>query len=349
MAEPRQPLGIRKEGTGVICGSPTPLWRFPAETYKRGSSSIDPEILAWLRPAKLKRRKIKPAAVDQSWEAVERAVQMRLNNLAKTPRRPPMMKPRMTPHTLATDEATRGRDDAARHARQEEADRRLAQRLQRAEETAAAEFAGRRRSGGGSSSQARRPAARPIQRQPSASSASPRGSAAARAAAESGDVAGANAPGSAEKWLAMMREREEKMAAAKQRSSPTLGADEAALLEGEGGAQCMVCCESVELLLCRGYREASDSDGKASIGHILCRPCLERWHLAKNELLEANGQLPKSRRECPVCKSELRGSSMRADKDQCMGLRKLQGTWPAEPEDEEEEEEEEEGEEDETM
>ena len=139
MAEPRQPLGIRKEGTGVICGSPTPLWRFPAETYKRGSSSIDPEILAWLRPAKLKRRKIKPAAVDQSWEAVERAVQMRLNNLAKTPRRPPMMKPRMTPHTLATDEATRGRDDAARHARQEEADRRLAQRLQRAEETAAAE------------------------------------------------------------------------------------------------------------------------------------------------------------------------------------------------------------------
>ena len=126
MAEPRQPLGIRKEGTGVICGSPTPLWRFPAETYKRGSSSIDPEILAWLRPAKLKRRKIKPAAVDQSWEAVERAVQMRLNNLAKTPRRPPMMKPRMTPHTLATDEATRGRDDAARHARQEEADRRTA-------------------------------------------------------------------------------------------------------------------------------------------------------------------------------------------------------------------------------
>ena len=91
MAEPRQPLGIRKEVTGVICGSPTPLWRFPAETYKRGSSSIDPEILAWLRPAKLKRRKIKPAAVDQSWEAVERAVQMRLNNLAKTPRRPPMM------------------------------------------------------------------------------------------------------------------------------------------------------------------------------------------------------------------------------------------------------------------
>ena len=36
----------------------------------------------------------------------------------------------------------------------------------------------------------------------------------------------------------------------------------------------------------------------------------------------------RARRECPVCKCELRGSSMRADTKQCMGLRKLVHTWP---------------------
>ena len=43
-------------------------------------------------------------------------------------------------------------------------------------------------------------------------------------------------------------------------------------------------------------------------------------------------QIGSSRRECPVCKTTLTtSSSMRADSESCMGLRKLGATWPAEP------------------
>ena len=66
------------------------------------------------------------------------------------------------------------------------------------------------------------------------------------------------------------------------------------------------------------------------MGHVLCQHCIERWFKAKNQLRDAEGLAVRSRRECPVCKTELRlTGEMRQDAaNYHLGLQKVPGTWP---------------------
>ena len=81
------------------------------------------------------------------------------------------------------------------------------------------------------------------------------------------------------------------------------------------------------LLLCYGDRAAGDAAGVGENAHHLCKPCLDKWFSAHNELRVGVGLLPQSRHTCPVCRCVLRGSSLRSS-NYCLGLRKLRETWP---------------------
>lgn len=128
----------------------------------------------------------------------------------------------------------------------------------------------------------------------------------------------------------------------KQKVPPQVEAAEEAAAEESEKLICSVCMDATErLVLCRGYREANMDDGIAELGHALCVVCVERWRSAQNELRAMKGLLPKSRRECPVCRSGMRQSSaMRNDGTHVFGLCKIASTWPMVPEVEESSEEE---------
>ena len=198
---------------------------------------------------------------------------------------------------------------ASQQRQQMEADRRMALRLQRAEEDGAMRVSHVPRGRA-----APRPTVRPAAQTARTTSAHEVGA----ASAVSSEVAA--------RWRAYFASRQ-------QEPPDRVGTADGSGSDASGPCasgmeRCMICDGKEELLLCRGYREADEDDGRATDGHMLCRGCLERWHVAKNELLELNNQPPRSRRECPVCKTELRSSSMRSDKQQCMGLRKI-GAWAA--------------------
>ena len=351
----------------MLCGSSRPLWRFsrkveavPSEarrsshdspsSRKRRMPLIDPGVWDWLEPAKRPKTTPPPKTTMKCLACRGRHRAHTCGRRAHEQRAYKVYQESMREQELIEDEWIAEEDTPPRHYRQTvqhrrpgasrsvggadgasdaplavrrqlELDRRLAMRLQRAEENRGGRARAprrdvdrRRAQQGGGQGHAR------SQRAGTSSSA-------ARSHEDSSVfVPDAAAIAEWRAYFATQAANRERQAAAS--ASPTNGGSSAGDEACEVGACCMVCTESRELLLCRGYREASECDGRATDGHVLCRSCVERWHVAKNELLEANGELPRSRRECPVCKTELRSSTnMRADSDHCLGLRKLLHTW----------------------
>ena len=97
--------------------------------------------------------------------------------------------------------------------------------------------------------------------------------------------------------------------------------------DNDGSDRCVICRGKEKLLLCYGDRAPGADGGRADNAHHLCKTCLDKWFSAHNELRVANGQLPQSRHDCPVCRCVLRGSSLRSG-SHILGLRKLNETWP---------------------
>lgn len=319
-----------KAPTVLLCGSSTPLWRFPsvrtASTTKR--PGLDPELLAWLRPQKRQRKHVPrpppapptPPAPRPKYNLAVRSGRPHDPSCPACRGRhrrhtcsdaPPYIEERSTPQTQLAEDASCDEQPACpparkpRYSQQLQSDRRMALQLQREEEQAAiAEGASiraaRRASRSGLSSSASR---------------SSRRHEAARG--------GAGGP-SAVPYALSSPYSSSCTTSARYHLADDL--DEVA-----GRDTCTVCYGSMELLLCRGHREASESSGRATEGHIVCASCVTRWHLSKNELLAQNGLLQRSRRECPVCKCELRCSSMRdgGGLHHFNGLEKLLETWEA--------------------
>ena len=102
--------------------------------------------------------------------------------------------------------------------------------------------------------------------------------------------------------------------------------------DGDGELQtgrCLIYGCKRQLLYCYGHKDVGSSTGCAEEGHIVCADCLERWYLSQNELREERGLRPACRPQCPVCRCELRATSMavRNDDEYFMGLQKVEGTW----------------------
>ena len=99
---------------------------------------------------------------------------------------------------------------------------------------------------------------------------------------------------------------------------------------GEGLARCCILGCTEQLLQCNGQKHAGCEVGCAENWHVICAPCLDRWHSSQAALRDKFGLSKQNRRTCPVCKAELRaaGSTMRGVADQyAMGLQKVAGTW----------------------
>ena len=99
---------------------------------------------------------------------------------------------------------------------------------------------------------------------------------------------------------------------------------------GEGLARCCILGCTEQLLQCNGQKHAGCEVGCAENWHVICAPCLDRWHSSQAALRDKFGLSKQTRRTCPVCKAELRaaGSTMRGVADQyAMGLQKVAGTW----------------------
>ena len=107
---------------------------------------------------------------------------------------------------------------------------------------------------------------------------------------------------------------------------------------GDGGPasrmseQCCINLCSHQLLRCFGQKSGVASAlGCAEESHVICAPCLERWFASHNLLRQQHGLQPQTRRQCPVCKCDLRaaGSATRADvhAQYRLGLLKVEGSW----------------------
>ena len=135
--------------------------------------------------------------------------------------------------------------------------------------------------------------------------------------------------------IADARARSEAMAV----SVPTIPHASSSSVEFVGGSEdetlldwserCSINGCQKQLLLCHGQKDAGSKIGCAATGHLICSPCLDRWFVAQRSLLIEAGLQPRSRRECPICKTTLRavGSDVRSDDLYYMGLRKLEDTW----------------------
>ena len=88
-----------------------------------------------------------------------------------------------------------------------------------------------------------------------------------------------------------------------------------------------MCKDRERLLLCFGERDAGEAGGKAERAHRVCKTCLDRWFKAHNELRASVGLTQRSRHSCPICRAQLRGSSLRSSRF-CLGLLKVLETWP---------------------
>jgi len=102
--------------------------------------------------------------------------------------------------------------------------------------------------------------------------------------------------------------------------------------DGESALQtdrCLIYGCKRQLLRCFGRKDIGSSTGCAEEGHIVCADCMERWFRSQNELREERGLRPVCRPHCPVCRCELRATSMavRNDDEYFMGLHKVDGTW----------------------
>ena len=95
------------------------------------------------------------------------------------------------------------------------------------------------------------------------------------------------------------------------------------------GATCEILGCRRQLLHCFGVKDVGSAVGSAENGHVICLPCLERWHSSQNELLEKQSMPPLSRLACPICKTELRSAigEVRGDGSFHLGLRKLEASW----------------------
>ena len=94
--------------------------------------------------------------------------------------------------------------------------------------------------------------------------------------------------------------------------------------------RCSIYGCTSQLVRCNGRKDVGEAVGCAESSHVICAPCLYRWFASQIELREANGLLPHRRKQCPICRSELRasGGAVRADSDRyVMGLLKVEGTW----------------------
>jgi len=79
------------------------------------------------------------------------------------------------------------------------------------------------------------------------------------------------------------------------------------------------------LLRCEGRTASGGSNG-----HLLCKPCLDRWFVSQTALRAERGLPLLTCKQCPVCQCELRsaGSSSRYDRNStALGLCKLTHTW----------------------
>jgi len=96
------------------------------------------------------------------------------------------------------------------------------------------------------------------------------------------------------------------------------------------GPRCLIYGCRKQLLVCHGLKDHGAAIGCAEEGHVLCKPCLTRWFCANQELRAESGLNWSTRRCCPVCRCELRGSGVEV-RDQCehfwMGLSKVESTW----------------------
>ena len=96
------------------------------------------------------------------------------------------------------------------------------------------------------------------------------------------------------------------------------------------GPRCLIYGCRKQLLVCHGLKDHGAAIGCAEEGHVLCKPCLTRWFCANQELRAESGLNWSTRRCCPVCRCELRGSGVEV-RDQCehfwMGLSKVGSTW----------------------
>ena len=99
--------------------------------------------------------------------------------------------------------------------------------------------------------------------------------------------------------------------------------------EAEGDRCCILGC-TAQLLICNGLKDAGCAVGRAESRHLVCAPSLSRWFTTQASLREESGLPKQTRRTCPVCQSELRGtgSEMRCGAGEyAMGLLKLANTW----------------------
>lgn len=78
------------------------------------------------------------------------------------------------------------------------------------------------------------------------------------------------------------------------------------------------------LLRCHGLKRHGEAIGCAANYHVVCEPCLEKFHSVSSAATPAA-----SRRSCPVCKCELssRGGVRDDPEKYALGLLKVQGTW----------------------
>ena len=83
-------------------------------------------------------------------------------------------------------------------------------------------------------------------------------------------------------------------------------------------------CAPICAQRCRGVKACVQETA-----HVVCKPCLERWFRAQQDLRSEKGLGLGGRRSCPVCRCELRtaAGAVRGEAQFAMGLRKVEGTW----------------------